>query len=57
MVVLALGGGGSYLTGPLSSHATTNAEVVRRFTGRAVSTRDAANGCVLVEVGARRAVR
>ncbi len=53
MVVLALGGGGSYLTGPLSPHATTNAEVVRRFTGVAVRAGAVANGCVLVEVGAR----
>ncbi|MEM7248582.1 MAG: RNA 3'-terminal phosphate cyclase, partial [Acidobacteriota bacterium] len=31
MLPLALGAGGSYVTGPASLHATTNAEVIRRF--------------------------
>ncbi len=31
LVFLGLAGGGSFVTGPLTSHSTTNAEVVRRF--------------------------
>ena len=31
LVVLALGQGGSFTTLPLSRHALTNAEVIRRF--------------------------
>lgn len=31
LIPLALAGGGSYLTGPLSLHTTTNIEIVRRF--------------------------
>jgi RNA 3'-terminal phosphate cyclase (ATP) len=31
LIPLALAGGGSYLTGPLSLHTTTNIEIVRKF--------------------------
>ena len=31
LVPMALAGGGSFLTGPLSLHTTTNIEVMRRF--------------------------
>lgn len=34
LLPLALAGGGSYLTGPLSLHTLTNMEVIRRFTGQ-----------------------
>jgi RNA 3'-terminal phosphate cyclase (ATP) len=38
LVPLALGGGGAYVTGPLSLHTTTNIEVVRMFLPVEVST-------------------
>jgi RNA 3'-terminal phosphate cyclase (ATP) len=31
LIPLALAGGGSYLTGALSLHTTTNIEVIRKF--------------------------
>ena len=31
LIPLALAGGGSYLTGPLSLHTTTNIEIIKRF--------------------------
>ncbi|MEL6430261.1 MAG: RNA 3'-terminal phosphate cyclase [Planctomycetota bacterium] len=44
MVPLALLAGGRFVTGPLSRHATTNAEVIERFLPGAVSLGDAGAG-------------
>ncbi|HEX8847124.1 MAG TPA: RNA 3'-terminal phosphate cyclase [Pyrinomonadaceae bacterium] len=38
LIPLALAGGGSYLTGPLSLHTTTNIEVIKRFLDVAIIT-------------------
>jgi RNA 3'-terminal phosphate cyclase (ATP) len=50
LVPLALGGGGSYVTGPLSLHTTTNIEVVRMFLPVEVSTTQLTGGLWKVEV-------
>lgn len=46
--------GGRFVTSTPTSHTRTNAEVVRRFTGRPVSIREGADGAWTVEVPARR---
>ncbi|HEY8368592.1 MAG TPA: RNA 3'-terminal phosphate cyclase [Thermodesulfobacteriota bacterium] len=51
LVPLALAGGGSFRTLPLSLHATTNIAVVRRFLDLPIRTTPAEDGTVLVEVG------
>lgn len=43
MVPLALMGGGAYVTGPLSTHSTTNIDVLRAF-GVEVTTQETASG-------------
>lgn len=55
LIPLALAGGGSYLTGPLSLHTTTNIEVVRMFLDVPIEAEEVANDVWKIEVGARRA--
>ncbi|MFO7899644.1 MAG: RNA 3'-terminal phosphate cyclase [Planctomycetota bacterium] len=50
VVPLALAGGGSYRTVPLTEHARTNIEVVRAFLPVDVGVADAGDGTVVVEV-------
>ncbi len=51
LVPMALAGGGSFRTLPLTLHATTNIEVVRRFLDLPIRTTPAEDRTVLVEVG------
>jgi RNA 3'-terminal phosphate cyclase (ATP) len=50
IVPLALAGEGAYRTFPLSLHATTNFDVVRRFLDVDIAVEEAAGGAVLVRV-------
>jgi RNA 3'-terminal phosphate cyclase (ATP) len=49
LLPLALAGGGEFLTGPLSEHATSNIDVIHRFGVARIATR-ALGDAVLVEV-------
>lgn len=51
LIPLALGGGGSYLTGPLSLHTTTNIEVIKKFLDVEISVVPAGNEVWRIEVG------
>ncbi|NQU12447.1 RNA 3'-terminal phosphate cyclase [bacterium] len=51
LLPLALAGGGSFVTMPLSGHATTNIEVIRQFLPVAVRTLPAGEHGVRVEIG------
>jgi RNA 3'-terminal phosphate cyclase (ATP) len=51
LLPLAMGGGGSFTTTPLSSHSVTNIETIRRFVDREIAVTDVRNGMVRVEVG------
>jgi RNA 3'-terminal phosphate cyclase (ATP) len=54
MVPMALGAGGSFVTGPLSLHSTTNIETIDRFLPGAVGTEPVGSGrCVRVTVRGR----
>ncbi|MFT3684079.1 MAG: RNA 3'-terminal phosphate cyclase [Phycisphaerales bacterium] len=55
LVPMALGAGGSFVTGPLSSHTSTNIETIRLFLGDVVTTEPASGGgrCVRVNVRGR----
>jgi RNA 3'-terminal phosphate cyclase (ATP) len=54
LVPLALGGGGTFRTSPLSRHSTTNIDVIRRFLGVTVSvTAESPTRCI-VEVASTR---
>jgi RNA 3'-terminal phosphate cyclase (ATP) len=44
-------GGGVFRTLPLTDHATTHIEILRRFLGVAIETQTEANGAALVRVG------
>lgn len=46
LLPLSLGAGGSFTTTPLSDHATTNMEVIRRFTGVQLAVRRVRPGVV-----------
>jgi RNA 3'-terminal phosphate cyclase (ATP) len=50
LVPLSIAGGGSYTTGPLSLHTTTNIEVIRRFLAVEILTTEEAGGAWKVEV-------
>lgn len=50
LVPLATGAGGRFVTSEPTSHTRTNAEVVRRFTGREVDLRERGDGSWIVEV-------
>lgn len=51
LVPLALAGGGSFVTGPLSLHTTTNVEVVKMFLPVEITATHLAGGVWKVEVG------
>ena len=51
LLPLALAGSGSFRTGPLSSHFTTNLETIRRFLPVAVRTEATGARQVLVSAG------
>lgn len=51
LLPLALAGSGSFRTGPLSSHFTTNLETIRRFLPVAIRTEATGAGQVLVSAG------
>jgi RNA 3'-terminal phosphate cyclase (ATP) len=53
LLPLALGDGGSFTTTPLSSHATTNIETIRRFIDRPIVVEELSRGVTLVTVGPR----
>lgn len=53
LIPLALGAGGSFLTGPLSLHTTTNIEIVKMFLGTEIAVTPTAAGTWRVDVGAR----
>lgn len=52
LIPLALAGGGSFVTGPLSLHTTTNIEVIKKFLAIEVSTLPLEDGAWKVEVHA-----
>jgi RNA 3'-terminal phosphate cyclase (ATP) len=51
LLPLALAGGGSFVTGPLSLHTTTNIEVIKKFLRVEITATPLANGTWSVEVG------
>jgi RNA 3'-terminal phosphate cyclase (ATP) len=51
IVPMAMAGGGSFTTGPLSRHATTNLEVVRKFLDVPIAVTQTENRLVNVEIG------
>ncbi|HEY0160171.1 MAG TPA: RNA 3'-terminal phosphate cyclase [Thermoanaerobaculia bacterium] len=51
LLPLAVGGGGSFTTTPLSGHSLTNIETIGRFVDRAIATEQVSNGVVRVVVG------
>ncbi len=51
LLPMALAGGGSFTTTPLSSHAVTNLEVIRRFLEVRIETTEVKRGLHLVRVG------
>lgn len=51
LLPLAAGAGGSFTTTPLSSHATTNIDVIRRFVPIAIAVEESSRGVVRVQVG------
>jgi RNA 3'-terminal phosphate cyclase (ATP) len=53
LLPMALGAGGSFRTGPLTLHATTNAEVIREFLGADITTTEEPGGAVRVDVSPR----
>ncbi|HZW06513.1 MAG TPA: RNA 3'-terminal phosphate cyclase, partial [Phycisphaerales bacterium] len=54
LVPMALGPGGSFVTGPLSSHTVTNIESVNRFLPGAVAAAPLGDGrCVRITVKSR----
>lgn len=52
LIPLALTGGGSYLTGPLSLHTTTNIEIVKKFLPVEITVEPMANDVFAVKVQA-----
>lgn len=50
VLILAIGGGGAYATLPLSRHATTHIELIKRFNGPAITLTGLPNRCVRVDV-------
>lgn len=51
LIPLALAGGGSYRTGPLSLHTKTNIVVIQKFLEVNITTREHDDGTVTVDVG------
>ncbi len=54
LIPLALTGGGSFITGPLSLHTTTNIEVIRKFIDVEISITPLSNSTWKIEVNHRR---
>lgn len=50
LLPLAIGGGGSFTTTPLSGHSLTNIETIHKFAARQITTEPVANGIVRVVV-------
>jgi len=50
LLPLAAGAGGTFTTTPLSTHATTNADVIRKFVDRAIEVETISRGMVRVVV-------
>lgn len=50
LIPLALGAGGSFATGPLSLHTTTNIEVIKKFLDVEIAARERTNGVWVVDV-------
>lgn len=53
LLPLALGCGGSYVTGPLTDHTLTNIEVIRRFLDVPISVEPLDDERILIRVGSR----
>ena len=51
LLPMALAGGGAYVTGPLSLHATTNIETIRRFLDVLIEVREVGASRFEVRVG------
>ncbi|HVG38964.1 MAG TPA: RNA 3'-terminal phosphate cyclase [Pyrinomonadaceae bacterium] len=51
LIPLALGAGGSFVTGPLSLHTTTNIEIVKMFLGTEIAVTPTPAGMWRVDVG------
>jgi RNA 3'-terminal phosphate cyclase (ATP) len=51
LIPLALAGGGSYLTGPLSLHTKTNIEIIKMFLDVEINVEQVAGGVWKIEVG------
>jgi RNA 3'-terminal phosphate cyclase (ATP) len=51
LLPMALAGGGAYLTGPLSLHATTNVETIQRFLDVPIAVEEVARRQFRVQVG------
>ena len=50
LIPLALAGGGSYVTGPLSPHTTTNMEIVKMFLPVEIRTEQTAGGAWKIDI-------
>jgi RNA 3'-terminal phosphate cyclase (ATP) len=50
LIPLALAGGGSYLTGPLSLHTTTNIEIIKKFLAVEITVTQSADERVLIQI-------
>jgi RNA 3'-terminal phosphate cyclase (ATP) len=51
LLPMAVGGGGSFTTTPLSGHSVTNIETIRRFVDREIGSEEVGDGVVRVVVG------
>ncbi len=48
LLPLAMAGGGRFLTLPLSNHAITNIEVIRKFLDLEIRTEQTREGCLVI---------
>jgi len=51
LIPLALGGGGSFTTGPLTLHTTTNLDIIKKFLDIDIAVTPSRNGNVVIKVG------
>jgi RNA 3'-terminal phosphate cyclase (ATP) len=51
LIPMAMAGGGSFTTGPLSRHATTNIEVIRKFLDARIACSQVSDRVWKVDVG------
>ena len=56
LVPLALAGGGSFSTGSLSLHTTTNIEIIKKFLDVEITATPAANGVWTIDIRSRKGV-